>query len=149
MMAASRRLHRSVVPLLPPRENLISTTRFVRDAGLREVHRRARSGVRALVKEPFAAFRSRKLLIVGLARWDHARRRLAADDGIFGVAARAAEALASRGPVGAPLQNALQDRPALGGHSPPRSVARSRDSGGESRQYSPGIGDQNYRSPAH
>src|ERR1700719_4279510 len=110
---------------------------------------RARSSLGALVKQPFAVLRRRKLLIAVLAGRDHARRRLPASYGIFGVATRAAEALAGRGPVGAPLQNALQDRPARGAHSPPRAKTRSRDSGGESRQYSPGIGDHNYRSPAH
>jgi len=78
--------------------------------------RRARSGVRALVKQPFAVLHRRKLLIAILARGDHARRCLAANDGISGVAARAAEALACRSPVRAPLQNALQNRPAWGGH---------------------------------
>jgi hypothetical protein len=39
--------------------------------------------------------------------------------------------------------------PCLGWSLPARYSTRSRDSDGESRQYSPGIGDHNYRSPAH
>src|SRR5580692_9310407 len=69
-----------------------------------------------LVKQPRAVFCRRKFLIAVLTCRHYARRGLAANDDIFRVAARAAEAVTCRGPVRAPLKNALQNRPALGGH---------------------------------
>ncbi len=64
------------------------------------------SDVRALVKQPFAVFSRRKLLIAVVTCRDYARRGLAANDDIFDVTARAAEALTCRGPVRPPLKNA-------------------------------------------
>ena len=51
------------------------------------------SGVCTLVKQPFVMFYRRKFLIAVLTCGYYARRSSAANDGIVGVAVRAAEAL--------------------------------------------------------
>ena len=78
------------------------------------------SDVRALVKQPFAVFSRRKLLIAVVTCRDYARRSLAT----------------------------LQNRPALGGDFATCNLTKSRDSDGEPQQCSPYIRDDTYRLPA-
>jgi hypothetical protein len=106
------------------------------------------SGVGALIKQPFAGFSRRKLLIAIVTRRYYARRGLAANDGVFGVASWTAEAFVCRGPVRAPLEHTLQNRPALGRHVAARDLSRSRDSDDAPQQCSPCIRDDTYRLPA-